>query len=173
MSDYSDMQDEVVWIGLDMFESLMQLFRDVSGASEESKVFSDSDHRVAAAALLAHVVSIDGVIEPDEQAKLREVLKARFSLSDSETAELIEIANERDKEAVDLYNFTSVLKRELGEQGRIEIIEMMWEMVFADGQIHEFEDNLVWRVAELLGVSRKDRIRMRQHVQSQTDLETE
>ena len=82
---------------------------------------------------------------------------------------MIAIANERDKEAVDLYGFTSVLKRELDEAGRIEIIEMMWKLVFADGEIHEFEDNLVWRVAELLGVSRRDRIRMRQNVEAQSN----
>ena len=150
-----------------MFESLMQLFRDVAGASEDSHVFSDSDHRVAAAALLVQLVSIDGVVDPEEKEKLRAVLKRKFSLSEAETAELIDIANERDREAVDLYAFTSVLKRELDEEGRIEIIEMMWELVLADGHIHEFEDNLVWRVAELLGVSRRDRIRMRQFVQAQ------
>lgn len=156
-----------------MFDSLMQLFRDVAGATEDSRVFAESDHRVAAAALLVHLVSIDGVIEPSEQVKLKQVLKDRFSLSGSETDELIKIARKRDKEAVDLYHFTHVLKRELDEDGRIQIIEMMWQIVLADGEIHEFEDNLVWRVAELLGVSSRDRIRMRQHVQSQTKQENE
>ena len=154
-----------------MFDSLMSLFKDISGASEDSQIFAEGDYRVAAAALLAHVISIDGVVDETEQAKLRSVLKARFDLSDSETDELARVAGERDKEAVDLYSFTSVLKRELDEEGRIQIIEMMWEMVFADGEIHEFEDNLVWRVAELLGVSRRDRIRMRQTVQAQQEEE--
>ncbi len=153
-----------------MFESLMQMFRDVAGETGDNKLFSEGDHRVAAAALLVHLIAIDGgVIGPDEQDKMRDVLKARFSLSDKETAELIAVASKRDQEAVDLYSFTSKLKRELDEEGRIGIIEMMWELVFADGVIHEFEDNLVWRVSELLGVSRRDRIRMRQHVQSQNE----
>ena len=156
-----------------MFESLMQIFRDVAGATEDSKVFADGDYRVAAAALLVHLVSIDGVIERSEQEKMKIVLKKRFSLSDKETSELIDVANIRDKEAVDLYGFTSVLKRELDEDGRAEIIEMMWELVFADGQIHEFEDNLVWRVAELLGVSRRDRIRLKQNVEAQSGEEAE
>ena len=156
-----------------MFDSLIQLFRDVAGASEDGHVFTESDHRVAAAALLVHLISIDGVIEPNEQATLKDVLKRRFELSDAETDELISVAQQRDEEAVDLYHFTHQLKKDLDEQGRIEIIEMMWEIVLADGQIHEFEDNLVWRVAELLGVSSRDRIRMRKHVQSQSENETE
>lgn len=152
-----------------MFDSLMQLFRDMAGGGDEKALFTDGDCRVAVAALLVHLVSVDGVIDAAEQDRLKDVLKARFSLSDKETSELIAIANERDKEAVDLYGFTSVLKRELDEAGRIEIIEMMWKLVFADGEIHEFEDNLVWRVAELLGVSRRDRIRMRQTVEAQSE----
>lgn len=152
-----------------MFDSLMTLFKEISGAAEatESKIFAEGDHRVAAAALLAHVISVDGVVDKAEQDRLRSILKTRFELSDAETDELVRVAGERDKEAVDLYSFTSVLKRELDQEGRIQIIEMMWEMVFADGEIHEFEDNLVWRVAELLGVSRRDRIRLRQSVQAQ------
>lgn len=156
-----------------MFDSLMSFFKDLSGSDAHSKLFEEGDYRVAAAALLAHLVSIDGVVDEVEQTRLRKVLQARFELSDSETTELIEVAGERDKEAVDLYAFTSVLKKHLNEEGRIQIIEMMWELVFADGEIHEFEDNLVWRVAELLGVSRRDRIRMRKVVQAQQETDQE
>ena len=52
----------------------------------------------------------------------------------------------------------SVLKRQLSEAERISVIENLWEIVYADGESHEFEENLVWRVAELLGVNPRDRI---------------
>ena len=61
-------------------------------------------------------------------------------------------------EAVDLYHFTSVIMREVDEAGRLRIVEMMWELVYADGQVTEFEDNVVWRASDLLGVSQRDRI---------------
>ena len=51
-----------------------------------------------------------------------------------------------------------MLCRELDQDGRKRIVEMLWEVVMADGVIHEFEANLVWRAAELLGVSTRDRI---------------
>lgn len=152
-----------------MFDSLMQFFKGLSADDNGAALFADGDYRVAAAALLVHLVSIDGVVDEAEQKTLRSILKSRYELNDDETAALIEIARERDNEAVDLYNFTSVLKRSLDEEGRAQIIEMMWELVLADGEIHEFEDNLVWRVAELLGVSRRDRIRLRQSVQAQQE----
>jgi uncharacterized tellurite resistance protein B-like protein len=48
--------------------------------------------------------------------------------------------------------------RSVDEPGRVRIVEMMWQMVFADGRVSEFEDNVVWRAADLLGVSSRDRI---------------
>ena len=68
-------------------------------------------------ALMVQLISVDGVIDSEEQVRLKDVLKKRFSLSDEETAELIKVANKREKEAVDLYGFTSVLKRELDKEG--------------------------------------------------------
>ena len=67
-------------------------------------------------------------------------------------------------EAVDLYHFTSVIMRSVNEEGRLRIVEMMWELVYADGQVTEFEDNVVWRAADLLGVSSRDRIELKHRV---------
>ncbi len=154
-----------------MFDSLMRLFRDISGASEDRQALSEGDLRVATAALLVHLMSIDGIVDENETEKIRKVLQKHFSLTKSETSDLIKFASKQDEEAVDLFKFTSVIKRELDEEGRIELIEMMWQLVYADGHVHEFEDNLVWRVSELLGVSGRDRIRMRKHVQAQINVE--
>ena len=73
-----------------------------------------------------------------------------------------------ENEAVDLYRFTSLINRTLDEPGRLGIVEMMWEMIFADGRVNEFEDNLMWRVADLLGVSSRDRIALRRRVAGET-----
>ena len=52
----------------------------------------------------------------------------------------------------------------LDEEGRAKIIEMMWEIVYADGERDELEDNLLWRAADLLGVSPRERIELRQRI---------
>lgn len=112
-----------------------------------------------------HIVAVDGVVTEDEKRRLRECLRAHYGLSERETEELVEEATERDDDAVDLYSFTSVLKRELDEEGRREVVALMWEMVFADGTVNEFEDNVVWRVAELIGVSTRDRMLIRKRIE--------
>ena len=95
---------------------------------------------------------------------MAEVLSDRFELGNEETEALLGDAKTAEHEAVDLYSFTSILKRSLSEEDRVTIIEHLWEMVFADGVIHELEDNVVWRVAELLGVDSRDRMIMKQKV---------
>ena len=77
----------------------------------------------------------------------------------------------RDGEAVDLYRFTSILMNTMSASDRIGFIEILWEMVYADGVRHELEDNVVWRISELLGVSGRDRVLMRQRVQERLGIE--
>lgn len=126
--------------------------------------FEANDERLAVAALLVHLISVDGVVKPAERAAIERALAGQYGLSAEDTAQLIAQADRMDEEAVDLYGFTSVLKRALDEDGRRRVIEMMWEAVFADGAASEFEENTVWRVAELLGISSRDRITLRQRV---------
>ncbi|PVB61164.1 TerB family tellurite resistance protein [Labrenzia sp. 011] len=147
-----------------MLDALKSFVRELTFGDSGEKTFAEDDKRLAAAALLFHLIDIDGVIEESESAKLREILQQRYELTDKETTELIDIARQRDEEAVDLYGFTSILKRTTDEAERLAIVEMMWEIVYADGQVHEFEDNTIWRVAELLGVSTRDRMTLRHKV---------
>ena len=81
---------------------------------------------------------------------------------------MIDKATAAEHEAVDLYHFTSLLNRTLDEDGRAKIVEMMWEIVYADGQRDELEDNLLWRAADLLGVSQRERIDLRRRIAGET-----
>ncbi len=146
-----------------MISALKQFLADLTGDKQPENLGEDRC-RLAAAALLFHVIAIDGVVSAEEKVTLRDLLKQRFELDDDDVDELMVEAEAADREAVDLYSFTSVLKRQLDDKDRERIVEMMWELVFADGTVHEFEDNLVWRAAELLGVSSQARIRLKQAV---------
>lgn len=152
-----------------MFRTLSDFISDITGGHREAAAFDETDYRLAAAALLVHVMSIDGAVTPEERAVLKTILAGRFALDEAETEQLVEIAIAKDAEAVDLYAFTSVLNRALDEEGRLRIVEMMFEVAYADGGLSEFEDNLVWRAAELLNVGSRDRIRIRREVREETE----
>ena len=114
--------------------------------------------------MLVHAAAIDGEMSQSERDKLHAVIMQRFALDDATTDELITKATAAEHEAVDLYHFTHQLNRALDEDGRAKIVEMMWEIVYADGQRDELEDNLIWRAADLLGVSAHERIALRRRV---------
>ena len=120
------------------------------------------DPRVAAAALIYHVMDADGVRQDAEWERMKDCSARATRLTGAALDRLVEAGAEADQDAVDLYAFTSVLKRHLDETARIEFIRILWEVVFADGELHELEDHTLWRVAELIGVDRRERVLARQ-----------
>jgi uncharacterized tellurite resistance protein B-like protein len=146
-----------------MLDAIRTFLTDLTGATDKRDLGED-DARLAAAALLFRAIAIDGEVSPDERKALFELLMRQFDLDAEGAASLVADAEEAEKEAIDLYGFTSVLKERFDEAERERIVEMMWKLVYADGTVHEFEDNLIWRVAELLGVSSQTRIRLKQSV---------
>ena len=147
-----------------MFEAFKNFVVDFVEGEKHPSQFADNDYRLAAVALLVHAATIDGDMSERERDKLHAVVKSRFALDDALTDELIDKATAAEHEAVDLYHFTSLLNRVLDEEGRAKVIEMMWQIVYADGRRDELEDNLLWRAADLLGVSPRERIELRQRI---------
>ena len=146
-----------------MFDRLQKFIQTMGGEADQQQLTRD-DPRVAAAALFYHVIDADGVSEASERDKLRQLLEQESALDAAELQKLMDAGKRAEDESVDFYSFTHVLKKSLDAEQRVNFIELMWEMVYADGVRNELEDNIVWRVAELLGVSDRDRVLMRQRV---------
>jgi uncharacterized tellurite resistance protein B-like protein len=148
-----------------MLDGLRQFIADVvAPTAHRDRAFDDTGYRLAATALLVHVISLNGEPSEVEKRKLHGLIESRFGLDPGTAGQLIASATLVEGEAVDLYRFTSVIMRSVNEEGRLRIVEMMWELVYADGQVSEFEDNVVWRAADLLGVSSRDRIDLKHRV---------
>ncbi|HEY6629931.1 MAG TPA: TerB family tellurite resistance protein [Rhizobiaceae bacterium] len=150
-----------------MFDRIISFLKDLpSGDVGRRKLSGADDPKVAAAALMYHVMDADGVRQDAEWEQMKQLLRQSYGLSGEALDQLVAAGGKADEEAVDLYAFTSVLKRHLDEQARIEFIGLLWQIVFADGELHELEDNMVWRIAELVGVERRDRVLQRQKAQA-------
>lgn len=143
-----------------MFERLQEFLKTL--AMPERPSFEPGDPRLAVAALCIQVLEADGVASKDEQEQLQQKLAEHYDLHGSELKALIEAGREAGSEAVDYYRFTAELKRHLDEDQRRDLIGLLWDMVYADGERSEMEDHALWRIADLLGVSGRDRIEERQ-----------
>ena len=113
--------------------------------------------QAAAAALLVEAAYMDGDFDEDERASITQLMKPHFELNDDESQTLIEEAEIVIQESGQLYNFTRVIKDRYEAEQRIEMIEMLWEVAYADGNVDHFEANLISRVAGLIYVNDRDR----------------
>lgn len=147
-----------------MLIALKKLLFERHGEGGQPARFDGDEKQLAEAALMFHVIAADGIITAEERERFASLLERHFGLAQAETAALMEAARQADNEAIDLYGFTSILKRELDRDERFQLIRNLWEMVYADGVVHELEDNIVWRIADLLGVEGRDRMELKRLV---------
>lgn len=110
----------------------------------------------ATALLLAEAASLDGEFDEGEEQVIADLLVRRFDLSDGEAADVVADARAGVDENVELFGLTRVIKSHLEPDQRVAVIEMLWEVVYADGALHDFEANLARRVAGLLHLSDRD-----------------
>ncbi len=133
--------------------------------AEDEVGLDEAGVRHAVAALLVHASRIDGNIDPAEVAVRNRLLKEKFELPEGEIARLVMDAESAEAEAVDFYHFARTIKDNYDRKHRGRIIEMLWEIVLADGKVEAHEANLVWRVSGLLGFTTRENGDFRRAVQ--------
>ncbi|MCD1265656.1 hypothetical protein GR158_18320 [Shinella sp. AETb1-6] len=144
-----------------MFERLQHFLASLSGG-DDRRAFAVDDPRVAVMALCIQVMEADGKVLDVEKAALRARFKDYYDIDEKELDALVAAGADAESEAIDFFHFTSELKRQLSEEQRIGLIGLLWEIVYADGERSEMEDHAIWRIADLLGVSGRERIMKRQ-----------
>ena len=112
---------------------------------------------LAAAALLTEVALGDDRFDDVERRAIDRLVQTRFGLSPTEAASLMDAAEKKARDSTHLLRFTRVIKDNFTPAERIEMIEMIWEVVYADGELHHYEDSLLRRIAGLIYVSDRDR----------------
>jgi len=128
----------------------------VAGMLEDREPFE-----LATAALLVELARSDFSESAAEVEAIRQLLQKRFSLSEAALDTLIADASRRADRAVSLHEFTHRLNRELPEAEKLAIVEMLWRVSHADGRIDKHEEQLVQRIAGLLHISDRDRVRLK------------
>lgn len=152
-----------------MFEKLKSIF------SKEELTNPEDEHQahvVAAAVLLIEAARLDDHFDDRERHRIAELLGERFELSEEATKGLFEVAETKQGEAVEIFSFTNVIKNAFDEAKRIEMIEMLWEVVYSDNELHAYEANLLRRVSGLLHVTDRQSGEARKRVIAKMDLPT-
>jgi uncharacterized tellurite resistance protein B-like protein len=138
-----------------MFEGIRSFVAELLG-SEGERPFEENDYRMAATAILVHVADVDGAFGASERDRLRSLVMERFGLAGGDAGRLIAQAELSEAEAVGLDRFIAVLRRTLDADGRLKLVEMMWDLVYADGAPLEVEESIVSRIGQMLEVPDAD-----------------
>lgn len=142
-------------IGKAVLERFKALLGDL-GHGDGGETRSAEAYQLAAAALLVEAAHMDENFDAQERAKILDLLTGRFALGASEGEELLAAAEAKAAESHGLYSLTKAIKDALDIDGRIGILEMLWELAYTDGQLHDYEASLIRRVTGLLHVSDRD-----------------
>lgn len=118
--------------------------------SGQSGKTSARDLQVAMAAMLLEIARVDDEFTDEEQAVIVEVLKKHFGITSDEVIEIIEATNRELDKRIDLYYFTNKINEHFELRQKIEIIELVWRVVYTDKHLDGHEDYLVHRFAKLL-----------------------
>ena len=139
--------------------------------AESSSSELDSEHRLqlALASLMIEVAEADYEDAPEERATLLKLVEESFDLSQKEANELIKLAREEHAESTDNFQFTSLVNQHYSAAQRIELIEKLWRVAFADNVLDKHEDHVIRRIADLIHVSHSDFIASKLRVQTNSD----
>lgn len=147
-----------------MLTKLQKFFDQYLGQNTEAEIPVERRLQMATAALMVEMLHVDQQVTDDEEEKLRELLELRFNLSSSEIESLIDLANNGKHDATDYFQFTSLLNAHYTQQQKIDLVEDLWQLAYADHELDKYEEHLLRRLAELLHVPHQDFIRTKHKV---------
>jgi uncharacterized tellurite resistance protein B-like protein len=139
-------------------------------AKDNTKTQSIDAEKLAAAALMVEVATQDGDFDDDERKVIEAILVYRLKLSAEDAFELLSIAEDKQSQSIQILSFTKEIKNHFDDQGRAHIMEMLWGVVFADGEEDIYESNLMRRIAGLLYISDRESGEIRKKVMQENNL---
>jgi len=147
-----------------MLKAIQEFFQERLAADQTGK-HSQHSLQLATGALLFEMLRADFDEHPDELTTLERALQDCFSLSVEETRRLAELAEQEARDAVSLYQFTGLINQHFSADDKVQVIEMLWRVAYADGRVDRYEEALVRKIADLIHVPHRDFIRAKHRVQ--------
>ena len=138
-----------------MLDAIGEFFRNRLQVSDDSQDTQEAV-RLAAAALLFEAAMSDYDLGGEERSMIQQLVREQFDLSDEEASALATLAQEQVRESTGLHGFTSMINQHWSEQQRLNLVEQMWRVVYADGRLDDHELHLIRKIQRLLHIPHKD-----------------
>ena len=138
-----------------MIDAISEFFRDRLQVQKNSDSTEDAA-RLAAAALLFEAAMSDYDLGEEERTTIQQLVREQFDLDDTDASVLATLAQQQVRESVGLHGFTSLINQHWSEKDRLNLVEQMWRVVYADGRLDDHELHLMRKIQRLLHIPQKD-----------------
>ena len=138
----------------------MNFFKKIFQTEEtEDPTVDDKTSTKACIALLLETSMADEILDESELMALKNTLQKDFQINENEIDELIDLAKENLEDSNSLYEFTRDINDNLDAAERVKLIESMWKIAYADGNIDKYEEHIIRKVSNLIYVAHSDFIK--------------
>ena len=125
--------------------------------------------QLSATCLLLSVAEADEILEKQELDTIQDILKDFFSIADNDAYKLIQEAKDKMKNATGLFVFGQHLNTVFDHTDRLDFISCVFEVAYADGDLHYLEHNTVKKIANILNVNREDILASKSEMENYLD----
>jgi uncharacterized tellurite resistance protein B-like protein len=153
-----------------MLRTLKDLFDAFAPRPAPTPAEEEHALQLACAVLLVEVMRAEPEVKPEERAAVVAALRRKFALAPDELERLVELADEKARGANDFFAFTSTLNERFDHEQKVRIVEFMWQVAYADGDIDAHENHLISKVAGLLHVTHGEYIAAKLHARQAAGL---
>lgn len=154
-----------------MFARLKRLLTEEPSAGAKPRQHSFEEKQLAAAALMVEAARLDDAFDADERARIETLLQQHFALSGAEAGDLLSAGEQASSDSVEWQGFTRAIKDGFEPEERVALIEMLWEVAYADGELHDYEASLIRRITGLLYVPDRDSGEARKRVRTRLGID--
>ena len=152
-----------------MLDAVRSFFGASMAPESPEEEVGEQDVRLAACALLIEIAYADEEFTEDEEQHLVSAMRRQYGLEEEEADQLLELADQARASAVDLWQFTKLIKQNYSLGQKMVLVEVMWGLVYADGQLSSHEESLIRRVCHLLDLAPGYLADVRKRVESGRD----
>jgi len=143
-----------------MLSKIKDFFQENIAIEEKisDKVHNKNKVAIATCALLLEMAHTDDEFSGIEESEIKKIMQSEFGLSDNKMQEIINLSNEERKESLDLWQFTNLINESYSKEQKIQVIELIWRIIYADNKVDKYEEYLIRKLSYLLNVDHKDMI---------------
>jgi len=156
-----------------MLSKIRDFFQENMATEEKVENDSQSSDKVAIAtcALLLEMANTDEEFSEIEETEIKTIMQSEFNLSEDKVDEIIKLSDEERKESLDLWQFTNLINENFSKEEKIRVVEYIWQVIYADEKVDQYEEYLIRKLSYLLNVDHKDMIDAKLRVKYQEDNE--